>query len=310
LHRFLLRFVPERRPLPYAEEMWQLYQRGELTPDVRLSGRYRAAENRVNTDSVLGLIADAERDERRRRGNLGISLRGTTEQSQEPEPQRGPGRGGAQQRPLQGGASRGPQPNGRANGQHGQNRPTHASGPAAVRGGEQSVAVQNRRPDPRQQGGAVQVRGTEQPMLLQNRHPDPRQQGGPAQGRGAGPSVVVQNRRPDPHRQGAAAHERSAGHGVVVQNRWPEPQRNAADAAVGGGAGPHDRRQPAEPTLADAAVQARSHTAGQQNAQAGGDLPAKRKRRRRRRRKGGGGDAGAQAQQPLASDPTRSDVTR
>jgi RIO kinase 1 len=333
LHRFLLRFVPERRPLPYAEEMWQLYQRGELTPDVRLSGRYRAAENRVNTDSVLGLIADAERDERRRRGNLGISLRGTTEQSQEPEPQRGPGRGGAQPRPLQGGAPRGPQPNGRANGQPGQNRPAHASHPAAVRGGEQSVVVQNRRPDPRQQGGAAQGRGAEQTMLLQNRQPDPRQQGGPAQGRGAGPSVVVQNRRPDPrrqggagqgrgagpsvvvqnrrpdpHRQGAAAHERGAGHGVVVQNRWPQPQRDAADAAAGGGAGPHVRRQPAEPTLADAPVQDRPHTAGQQNAQAGGDLPAKRKRRRRRRRKGGGGDAGAQ--QPLASDPTRGDITR
>jgi RIO kinase 1 len=77
LHRFLARFVPERTPLPYAEEMWWLYQRGELTPGVRLTGRYRAAEGKVDTASVLGSIADAERDERRRRSKLGLDMRGT-----------------------------------------------------------------------------------------------------------------------------------------------------------------------------------------------------------------------------------------
>jgi RIO kinase 1 len=76
LHRFLSRFAPERRPLPYAEEMWQLYQRGELTPDVRLSGRYRAAEGRVDTDGVLLAIADAAADEHRRRARLGQNVRG------------------------------------------------------------------------------------------------------------------------------------------------------------------------------------------------------------------------------------------
>jgi RIO kinase 1 len=66
LHRFLRRFDPERRALPYGEEMWQLYQRGELTPDVRLTGRYRASEAKVDTRAVLDLIADA-RDEHIRR---------------------------------------------------------------------------------------------------------------------------------------------------------------------------------------------------------------------------------------------------
>jgi RIO kinase 1 len=76
LQRFLARFAPERRRIPYAEEMWQLYQNGELTHDAKLSGRYRAAEGRVDTDGVLTAIADAAADEHRRRARLGQSLRG------------------------------------------------------------------------------------------------------------------------------------------------------------------------------------------------------------------------------------------
>jgi RIO kinase 1 len=72
LHRWLTRFVPERKPLPYAEEMWQLYQRGELTPDVKLSGRFRANETKVDTRDLLGFVADAEKDEQRRRQRQGL----------------------------------------------------------------------------------------------------------------------------------------------------------------------------------------------------------------------------------------------
>jgi len=76
LHRFLARFVPELKSLPYAEEMWQLYERGELTPDTRLLGRYRQAAHKVDTDAVLGLIADAEWDEHKRRSRQGGNMRG------------------------------------------------------------------------------------------------------------------------------------------------------------------------------------------------------------------------------------------
>jgi len=76
LHRFIARFAPEQKRLPYAEEMWQLYERGELTPDARLTGRYRAADNKVDTTLVLDLIADAERDERQRRSAKGLSMPG------------------------------------------------------------------------------------------------------------------------------------------------------------------------------------------------------------------------------------------
>ena len=89
LHRFLGKVIPGRQPPPFAQEMWNLYERGELTPDTRLSGRYRAVEKRVNTDDVFDLISDAERDERRRRETLGLRMRGGSDASRpQQQPQR------------------------------------------------------------------------------------------------------------------------------------------------------------------------------------------------------------------------------
>jgi RIO kinase 1 len=72
LHRFIAEYVPGRQPPPFAQEMWQLYERGELTPDAKLHGAYRAPATQAGTADVLGLIADAGHDERRRRELLGI----------------------------------------------------------------------------------------------------------------------------------------------------------------------------------------------------------------------------------------------
>ncbi len=67
LQRFLARFVPGQRRLPYGEEIWQLLEQRLLLPDTRLSGQYRESTKRVNTDRVLELVHDADRDEARRR---------------------------------------------------------------------------------------------------------------------------------------------------------------------------------------------------------------------------------------------------
>ncbi len=71
LHRFHSRFVPRAIKLPYAQEMWALFERGQLTPDTRLSGRFATARTRVDTASVMALIGDANRDEERRRAARG-----------------------------------------------------------------------------------------------------------------------------------------------------------------------------------------------------------------------------------------------
>ena len=71
LHRFVSQFAPGARRLPYAEEMWELFQLNAITPETRLTGRFRPSERRANTGAVLELIADANYDERKRRESLG-----------------------------------------------------------------------------------------------------------------------------------------------------------------------------------------------------------------------------------------------
>jgi RIO kinase 1 len=78
LHRFVSRYVPGWQARPLAHEMWELYARNQLFADTRLKGHYRASAHRANTDAVMGLIADANRDERRRREAQGLDVRGTT----------------------------------------------------------------------------------------------------------------------------------------------------------------------------------------------------------------------------------------
>jgi RIO kinase 1 len=71
LHRFHSRFVPGAPKLPYAQEMWALFEQSRLTPDTRLSGRFATARTRVDTAAVMALIGDANRDEDRRRAARG-----------------------------------------------------------------------------------------------------------------------------------------------------------------------------------------------------------------------------------------------
>ena len=71
LHRFLGRFSRTTRPLPYAQEMWDLYQSSLLTPETKLVGRHAASQRPTNTADVLALIGEADRDARRRREATG-----------------------------------------------------------------------------------------------------------------------------------------------------------------------------------------------------------------------------------------------
>lgn len=71
LLRFLGRYVRSFRPLPYAQEMWELYQQNLLTPDTVLRGRVSTSNRVTNTADVLSLIGDADREHRRRTNNSG-----------------------------------------------------------------------------------------------------------------------------------------------------------------------------------------------------------------------------------------------
>lgn len=65
---YLARFAPEIADTRFGEEMWGLYERGQLFPDSPLTGRWRGSTRRADTRSVMREIDAASQDARRKRG--------------------------------------------------------------------------------------------------------------------------------------------------------------------------------------------------------------------------------------------------
>ncbi|MBN8712731.1 MAG: serine protein kinase RIO [Xanthomonadales bacterium] len=58
----LSRFAPELLDTHYAEEMWALFEQGELRPDSELTGHFVFDEGEVDIDSVMQSIIDAREE--------------------------------------------------------------------------------------------------------------------------------------------------------------------------------------------------------------------------------------------------------
>jgi len=58
----LSRFAPELLDTHYAEEMWALYEQGELRPDSELTGEFVFDESSADIDSVMQSINDAREE--------------------------------------------------------------------------------------------------------------------------------------------------------------------------------------------------------------------------------------------------------
>lgn len=67
LDRFLAGFVPSRKRGAHGAEMWELYRRGELTPDSPLTGHHAASEAAIDLPRLMEEIAEVERIARQRR---------------------------------------------------------------------------------------------------------------------------------------------------------------------------------------------------------------------------------------------------
>jgi RIO kinase 1 len=63
LRDFFGRFAPELLETDYGQELWDLYQRGLLTPETPLTGRFEAQEGPVDVGSVVSEIDDARKEE-------------------------------------------------------------------------------------------------------------------------------------------------------------------------------------------------------------------------------------------------------
>ena len=67
--RYYSEFAPELLSTRYGEEMWALYEEGDLKPDTELTGLFQDSNENPDVDSVLEEIKAAfeEMQERRER---------------------------------------------------------------------------------------------------------------------------------------------------------------------------------------------------------------------------------------------------
>ncbi|MFN9152171.1 MAG: RIO1 family regulatory kinase/ATPase, partial [bacterium] len=70
LREFFGRFAPELLQTDYGREIWDLYERGALTPEVVLTGRFAGEAGEVDVDGVMREIDDALAEEAARRLRL------------------------------------------------------------------------------------------------------------------------------------------------------------------------------------------------------------------------------------------------
>lgn len=63
-------YAPELLSTRYAEEMWALYEDGELTPEVELTGEFAASEVAADVDGIMQEIRAALEEENARRERL------------------------------------------------------------------------------------------------------------------------------------------------------------------------------------------------------------------------------------------------
>ncbi len=79
------RFAPELRDTRYAQEMWALYQAGDLLPESELTGQFALDEHSADIDGVMREIDAARFDEARRRAIREDAERGSGKE-EEPTP--------------------------------------------------------------------------------------------------------------------------------------------------------------------------------------------------------------------------------
>ncbi len=284
LHRFMARFAPEYRALPYAQEMWQLYERSELAPDAKLTGRHRPSEQKANTLAVLALIGDADYDERKRRQGTGQKMRGVPNA---PRPDLGQGREGAGAQAPQRGQARLHHDAGHQNGGH-QNAGQQNTGPqstsaanprATPRRVEVVMTPETRRaPAGQRQGSAQEPRQREAPLRQQSQRANPahdsrhRESAPRRHDQRANPVAQDSRQRESAPRQ----HDQQRANPVAPDGRQRDVPRH------------QDQRSERMPDHGQRAPAPRDQAAGTSAQSTGtgteGD-GAQRRRRRRRRRK-------------------------
>ncbi|MBU1535951.1 serine protein kinase RIO [Myxococcota bacterium] len=75
---YYARFAPELRSTRYAQEIWGLYEKGELQAETILTGKWKSAKKVANVKGVLREIHDAKKEEEHRQARNNPETHGTT----------------------------------------------------------------------------------------------------------------------------------------------------------------------------------------------------------------------------------------
>jgi RIO kinase 1 len=68
--QYYAQFAPQLAETHFAEEIWELHEKGELRPDFPLAGKFTFSTKAADVDSVLHLINVAYDEEMERRERL------------------------------------------------------------------------------------------------------------------------------------------------------------------------------------------------------------------------------------------------
>ena len=68
--QYYARFAPELADTHYAEEIWELHEKGELHPDLKLTGKFEFPTEAADVDAVLHLIDVAYEEEQERQERM------------------------------------------------------------------------------------------------------------------------------------------------------------------------------------------------------------------------------------------------
>jgi len=61
------RFAPELLATSYGKEIWKIYESGNLTPDVKLTGHFKSSNKKADVNSIMREINDAREEAIRRK---------------------------------------------------------------------------------------------------------------------------------------------------------------------------------------------------------------------------------------------------
>ena len=81
--RYYSQYVPELAETRYAEEIWALFEAGDLDPDMKLTGKFKRNENLADIGSVLQQIEEAFKEEMDKRERMKGD---DAQESPEPDP--------------------------------------------------------------------------------------------------------------------------------------------------------------------------------------------------------------------------------